>query len=708
MQVLVDEPLVVAEVEVGLPAVLGDEHLAVLERVHGARVDVDVRVELAHGDLQAPALEEPTERGGGEPLAERRGHPAGEEDVLGLSLGHVGAIRIGHGPRLPDTAAPGCGPRTVTGSPPAVGAPRRRAAPRAWRRAASLSGLPDSIRLISTTRPSASSTVTSDRVRPSDSTLRTSIWCVGLGGHLGQVGDHQHLGVVAQPGQGRHPPRWRRPRPPRRPPRRRPARPGRRSAPGARPAWCGTARPPKPPWPGAGRARPDWRRARRSTSSALPSPSTAMANRAEGMARSCRVASISEASSGAARRRSRATTASASATAAGGPRRSRRPGPGPCPRADARAASRPAPRRRRPAPRPGSAPYLRRSSWSSWRRARTSSSRAGSSSHVSTTVRSSPARSAELGHEPTGPARSSASRGARPASAPDASASRSTAPAPRAPVGAGQGHQGRRRPPPGGRTPRPAGPPRPPARSSSSVPVGAGRGRSRRPGRPAARPRGPAGGRRRRGPRPRGPGRPGGPGPPPGARCRRPEGVERPPLGLGDDQGPVLVLAVQLDQSGGGLGQGADRGHAARRSTPGTGPRAATDRARTHLVPPSTSANRPSTRASSAPVRTTDGSARPPSRRLRAPTRRVLPAPGLPGQRGHARPEGDGHVVDDPEVADVELDQEAGHAVPYRSARWNFARRMAWKSREPKVTRRAGRSPSRQSTVEPGLERAAR
>jgi hypothetical protein len=45
----------VAEVEVGLAAVVGDEDLAVLERVHRARVDVDVRVELLHRDPEAPA-----------------------------------------------------------------------------------------------------------------------------------------------------------------------------------------------------------------------------------------------------------------------------------------------------------------------------------------------------------------------------------------------------------------------------------------------------------------------------------------------------------------------------------------------------------------------------------------------------------------------------------------------------------------------------
>ena len=47
---LVDEALVVAEVEIGLGAVVGDEDLAVLVRVHRPGVDVDVRVELLDRD----------------------------------------------------------------------------------------------------------------------------------------------------------------------------------------------------------------------------------------------------------------------------------------------------------------------------------------------------------------------------------------------------------------------------------------------------------------------------------------------------------------------------------------------------------------------------------------------------------------------------------------------------------------------------------
>ena len=60
-QVLVDEALVVTEVEVGLPAVVGHEDLAVLVRVHRAGIDVDVRVELLEGDPQSAQLQQATE-----------------------------------------------------------------------------------------------------------------------------------------------------------------------------------------------------------------------------------------------------------------------------------------------------------------------------------------------------------------------------------------------------------------------------------------------------------------------------------------------------------------------------------------------------------------------------------------------------------------------------------------------------------------------
>ena len=84
--VLVGEALVVAEVEVGLGAVLGDEHLAVLERAHRPRVDVDVGVELLQLDAEAAGDEQAAERGGGDALAERRDDAAGDEDEPGLAV----------------------------------------------------------------------------------------------------------------------------------------------------------------------------------------------------------------------------------------------------------------------------------------------------------------------------------------------------------------------------------------------------------------------------------------------------------------------------------------------------------------------------------------------------------------------------------------------------------------------------------------------
>ena len=83
------EALVVAEVEVGLGAVVGHEDLAVLVRRHRARIDVDVRVQLEVDDPEATGLHEGAHRGGCEPLADGADDASGHEDVLGAA---------GHGP----------------------------------------------------------------------------------------------------------------------------------------------------------------------------------------------------------------------------------------------------------------------------------------------------------------------------------------------------------------------------------------------------------------------------------------------------------------------------------------------------------------------------------------------------------------------------------------------------------------------------------
>src|SRR5690606_2413068 len=85
-----DEALVVAQVQVGLGAVFGDEHLAVLERAHGAGIDVDVGIELEQGDLEAARFEDRGEGRGGDPFAQGGHHTAGDKYVFGHRNGRPG------------------------------------------------------------------------------------------------------------------------------------------------------------------------------------------------------------------------------------------------------------------------------------------------------------------------------------------------------------------------------------------------------------------------------------------------------------------------------------------------------------------------------------------------------------------------------------------------------------------------------------------
>ena len=78
-----DEALVVAEVQIGLGAVVGDEDLTVLEGAHRARIHVEVGVELDEGDGEAARFEDGRQRRGGDALAQRGHHTACDEDKLG-------------------------------------------------------------------------------------------------------------------------------------------------------------------------------------------------------------------------------------------------------------------------------------------------------------------------------------------------------------------------------------------------------------------------------------------------------------------------------------------------------------------------------------------------------------------------------------------------------------------------------------------------
>ena len=63
------EALVMAEVEIGLGAVIGDEHLAMLIGRHRAGIDVEIGIELAQPDRIAARLQQRAERRRCEALA---------------------------------------------------------------------------------------------------------------------------------------------------------------------------------------------------------------------------------------------------------------------------------------------------------------------------------------------------------------------------------------------------------------------------------------------------------------------------------------------------------------------------------------------------------------------------------------------------------------------------------------------------------------
>ena len=81
-EVFVDEALVVAQIQVSLRSVVGDKDLAVLVGAHGARVHIEIGVQLLHLHPQAPLLEQTPQGGGGNSLAQAGHHAAGNKNIF--------------------------------------------------------------------------------------------------------------------------------------------------------------------------------------------------------------------------------------------------------------------------------------------------------------------------------------------------------------------------------------------------------------------------------------------------------------------------------------------------------------------------------------------------------------------------------------------------------------------------------------------------
>ena len=78
----VSEALVVPEIEIGLRAIISDEHFAVLIRAHRARINVQVGIALLEGNCEAAAFKQAAHGGCCDTFSKRRNHAARYKDIL--------------------------------------------------------------------------------------------------------------------------------------------------------------------------------------------------------------------------------------------------------------------------------------------------------------------------------------------------------------------------------------------------------------------------------------------------------------------------------------------------------------------------------------------------------------------------------------------------------------------------------------------------
>ena len=77
---------IMAHVQIRFRTIVGDVHLSVLKRVHGAGINVDIRVQFLEGDGQSPALQESADGGRGKAFAQRGQDTASDKDKLGFGV----------------------------------------------------------------------------------------------------------------------------------------------------------------------------------------------------------------------------------------------------------------------------------------------------------------------------------------------------------------------------------------------------------------------------------------------------------------------------------------------------------------------------------------------------------------------------------------------------------------------------------------------
>jgi hypothetical protein len=79
---------VVAEIEIGFGAVVGDVNLTVLVGAHGPRINIEIGIQFHHADGKSAVDEKSSDRGRRDAFAERRYNAAGYDKIFGHFKSH--------------------------------------------------------------------------------------------------------------------------------------------------------------------------------------------------------------------------------------------------------------------------------------------------------------------------------------------------------------------------------------------------------------------------------------------------------------------------------------------------------------------------------------------------------------------------------------------------------------------------------------------
>ena len=82
VQILVNEPLIVPQIQICLSAILGNIDLTVLVGAHGTGVHVDIGIQFLRRYLQPPGLQQSPQRGCGDTLPQPRNNAACHKNIL--------------------------------------------------------------------------------------------------------------------------------------------------------------------------------------------------------------------------------------------------------------------------------------------------------------------------------------------------------------------------------------------------------------------------------------------------------------------------------------------------------------------------------------------------------------------------------------------------------------------------------------------------